>query len=222
MNGLMRRITTEFVGTAFLLMVVVGSGIMGERLANGNAAIALLANSIASGAGLIFLILAFEAVSAHFNPLVTLTEILTIDHNWKKLFIYTFVQIFGAIAGVGMANLMFDLPFVFISTKARTGFSQWLSEAIATFGLIMTIRFVVAYKPQFVALSVGCYITAAYWFTGSTSFANPAVAIARGMSNTFAGIRPADILPFIAAQTVGAVVAIYFCNWLIQTEQKDV
>ncbi|MGI8495014.1 MAG: aquaporin, partial [Pyrinomonadaceae bacterium] len=173
MVNLNRKIFAEFLGTAGLLAVVVGSGIMGERLAGGNDAIALLANSIATGAGLTFLILSFSEISAHFNPAVTLGEVLRGYLSWKILTIYSLVQICGALIGVAIANLMFDLPIIFISTKMRTGFSQWFSEFIATFGLIGVIRAGSKFQPKFTALMVAAYITAAYWFTSSTSFANP-------------------------------------------------
>lgn len=217
--NLSRKIFAEFLGTAGLLAVVVGSGIMGERLAGGNAAIALLANSIATGAGLTFLILSFSEISAHFNPAVTLGEVLRGYLSWKVLVIYSFVQICGAIIGIAAANLMFNLPIIFISTKIRTGFSQWLGEFIATFGLIGVIRAGSKFQPKFTALMVAAYITAAYWFTSSTSFANPAVTIARSLSDTFAGIRPADVLPFIIAQILAAVAATFVFNWLLEEEK---
>lgn len=203
------------------MAVVVGSGIMGERLAGGNIAIALLANSIATGAGLTFLILSFSEISAHFNPAVTLTEVLRGYLGLKILAIYSLVQICGALLGVGIANLMFDLPAVFISTKTRTGFSQYLSEFIATFGLIGVIRTGSQFHPKLVAFMVAAYITAAYWFTSSTSFANPAVTIARSISNTFAGIRPADVLPFIIAQILGAIAATVVFNWLLNEDKEN-
>lgn len=201
---------------------MVGSGIMGERLSGGNIAIALLANSIATGAGLTFLILSFSEISAHFNPAVTLGEVLRGYLGLKIFIIYLLVQICGALIGVGIANLMFELPFVFISTKMRTGFSQYLSEFIATFGLIGVIRAGSQFHPKFVAFMVAAYITAAYWFTSSTSFANPAVTIARSISNTFAGIRPADVFPFIIAQILGAVAATFVFNWLLKEEKENV
>jgi glycerol uptake facilitator-like aquaporin len=220
--NLRKKIFSEFLGTAGLLAVVVGSGIMGERLSQGNGAVALLANSIATGAGLIFLILSFGSLSAHFNPAVTLTEVLRGFLSVKILAIYSLVQITGAIIGVMIANLMFELPLVFVSTKVRTGFSQWFSEFIATFGLIGVIRAGSKFQPKLVAFMVASYITAAYWFTSSTSFANPAVTIARSISDTFAGIRPADVLPFIVAQILGALAATFVFNWLLSEENKDV
>ena len=176
------------MGTAGLLAVVVGSGIMGENLAGGNLAIALLANTIATGAGLAFLILSFIEISgAHFNPAVTLTEWRRGNLNWREAVFYILAQISGAFAGVGLANLMFDLPVYFASTKIRAGNSQFLSEFVATFGLIAVIQCVVKFRPKMVFLAVAVYITAAYWFTASTSFANPAVTVARSLSNTFRG-----------------------------------
>jgi glycerol uptake facilitator-like aquaporin len=220
--NLSKKLFSEFLGTAGLLAVVVGSGIMGEKLSGGNDALALLANSIATGAGLVFLILSFSAISAHFNPVVTLTEVLRGGLSLKILSIYSLAQICGAIIGVWTANLMFDLPFIFVSTKARTGFSQWLSEFIATFGLIGVIRAGSKFQPKLVAFMIAGYITAAYWFTSSTSFANPAVTIARSMSNTFAGIRPADVTPFVIAQILGALTATFVFNWLLQEEKENV
>ena len=221
--NLSRKVVSEFLGTAGLLAVVVGSGIMGERLSPGNDAISLLANSIATGAGLVFLILSFGPVSAHFNPAVTLTEVLRGVLSSKILAVYCLVQTIGAISGVAVANLMFDLPAIFVSTKVRTGLSQWLGEFVATFGLIGVIRAGSQFQPRLVAFMVAGYITAAYWFTSSTSFANPAVTIARSLSNTFAGIRPADVLPFIVAQILGAIAATFVFNWLLHSEDnKDV
>jgi glycerol uptake facilitator-like aquaporin len=220
--NLSKKLFAEFLGTAGLLAVIVGSGIMGERLAGGNAAIALTANSIATGAGLIFLILSFSEISAHFNPAVTFTELLRGYLGVKNFIIYTLVQICGALIGVGVTNLMFELPFVFISTKTRTGFSQYLSEFIATFGLIGVIRLGSQFHPKSVAFMVATYIVAAYWFTSSTSFANPAVTIARSISDTFAGIRPADVFPFITVQILGAVAATLVFNWLLKEEKENV
>jgi glycerol uptake facilitator-like aquaporin len=218
---LTRKFVAELLGTMFLLAVVVGSGIMGERLANGNNAIALLANTIATGAGLIFLILTFSNVSgSHFNPVVSFTEAWRGNLSWKDSAIYLFGQICGAICGVAMANVMFELPIIHASTKIRTGFAQWFSEFIATFGLIMVIRTGSKFHAKLVPFMVAAYITSAYWFTSSTSFANPAVTIARSMSNTFAGIRPDDILPFIISQIAGAISATTLFNWLLNFEEK--
>ncbi|HXH68768.1 MAG TPA: MIP/aquaporin family protein [Pyrinomonadaceae bacterium] len=218
---LKRKAVSEFVGTAFLLAVVVGSGIMGEKLADGNDAVALLANSIATGAGLIFLILSFGYVSgAHFNPAVTLTEVFRGTMSWRVSFIYIISQITGAFFGVGIANLMFDLPVYFASTKIRAGSSQYLSEFVATFGLIAVVRCGVKFRPNLVFLMVAAYITAAYWFTASTSFANPAVTLARSVSNTFAGINPSNVPMFIAAQLLGAFLATFVFNWLLEEKRN--
>ncbi len=212
---LSKRLVAEGAGTAFLLMTVVGSGIMGERLAAGNAAIALLANSIATGCALAVLILIFAPVSgAHFNPAVTLCMALQKKISRGDAMAYIGVQILAAIIGVAAAHLMFGEPLLFASGKIRTGGAQWWSEFVATFGLLMVIWGCVRHNAAAVPLAVAAYITAAYWFTASTSFANPAVTIARAMSNTFAGIRPDDVIPFIAAQLAGAVAASAFCAWL--------
>ena len=219
--NLKRKAAAEFLGTAFLLMVVVGSGIMGERLADGNAAIALLANTIATGAGLAFLILSFGEISgAHFNPVVTLTEVFRGNLSLQESFFYIFFQIAGAFFGVGIANLMFDLPVYFASTKIRTGNSKFLSEFVATFGLIAVIRAGVKFRPNLVFLMVASYITAAYWFTASTSFANPAVTLARSASNTFAGINLSNVPMFIAAQLLGAFLATFVFNWLLEEKRN--
>lgn len=212
---LKRKLLAEFIGTAFLLAVVVGSGIMGENLAGGNVAVALLANTLATGAGLAFLILCFEAISgAHFNPAVTLTEGLRGNLTGRQSFLYLSAQISGAFIGVGLANLMFEKPIYFLSHKIREGSSQFLSELIATFGLIMVIRAGVRFRPKQVYLMVAAYITAAYWFTASTSFANPAVTLARSVSDTFAGIKPVNAPMFIVAQLLGALTATFVFNWL--------
>jgi glycerol uptake facilitator-like aquaporin len=219
--GLTRKFVAEFLGTMFLLAVVVGSGIMGERLANGNNAIALLGNTIATAAGLVFLILSFANISgSHFNSVVSLTETIRGNLSIKELVIYLLGQICGAICGVAMANVMFELPAIHASTKIRTGFAQWFSEFIATFGLIMVIRAGSKFHARLVPFMVAAYITAAYWFTSSTSFANPAVTIARSMSNTFAGIRPDDILPFIISQILGAITATILFNWLLNNGEN--
>ena len=221
--SLTRKLAAEFLGTAFLLAIVVGSGITGENLSSGNAAIALLANSIATGAGLVFLIYGFADVSgAHFNSAVTLTETFRGNLNWTQCFAYILVQISGAFFGVALANLMFDLPVFFASTKIREGGSQFLSEFIATFGLIAVIRLGVKFRPNLVAVLVACYITAAYWFTSSTSFANPAVTLARSVSNTFAGINPKNVPMFIIAQLLGAFAATLLFNWLLEEEKENV
>lgn len=211
-----RKLAAEFLGTAALLAIVVGSGIMGERLAGGNAAVALLGNSIATGVGLIVLIYGFAVISgAHFNPAVTLTENLSGRIESVDAGLYVIVQIIGAVAGVVIANLMFDLPAVNLSEKVRAGYGQYLGEFVATFGLIGVIRLGVRFYPDLVGTMVACYITAAYWFTSSTSFANPAVTIARALSNTFAGIAFESVPMFIVAQLAGALAAMVFFNWLL-------
>lgn len=209
MNGtLAARLTAEALGTAFLLATVVGSGIMGETLADGNVAIALLANTIPTGAILVVLISAFGPISgAHFNPAVTLVFRLSGKIGSAEAAGYVLVQIVSAIAGVWIAHLMFDQALAQISVHVRTGPGQWLSEAVATFGLVMTILFGIRAKAN-VAMMVGLYITAAYWFTASTSFANPAVTIARSLTESFAGIAPAGVPWFILAQLVGAGAAL--------------
>ena len=221
--NLTRKLGAEFIGTAFLLAVVVGSGIMGENLAGGNVAIALLANTMATGAGLAFLILSFGDISgAHFNPAVTLTEAFRGNLSWRESGFYILWQILGAFFGVGIANLMFDLPVFFASTKVRAGSSQFLSEFVATFGLIMVIQTGVKFRPKLVFLMVAAYITAAYWFTASTSFANPAVTLARSASNTFAGISPNNVPMFLLAQILGAFAATFIFKWLLKEEKEDV
>jgi len=218
-----RKLAAEYVGTAGLLAIVVGSGIMGERLAAGNAAIALLANSIATGAGLVVLIYGFGHISgAHFNPAVTLMEMISGRQNSSESIAFIAVQIAGAFTGVAAANLMFELPVFFSSGKIRDGSSQLLGEFIATFGLIGIIRLGVKFEPRLVGLLVACYITAAYWFTSSTSFANPAVTLARSVSDTFAGIAPQSILGFIAGQLCGAFAGMYFFDWLTRESTENV
>jgi glycerol uptake facilitator-like aquaporin len=205
---MLRRAVAEGLGTLFLLATIVGSGIMGERLAGGNTALALLANTIATGAGLAALILTFGPVSgAHFNPAVTLVS----GVSWRDAPVYAVAQIAGAFAGVAAAHLMFGLPVFFASTKARAGGAQIFCEFVATFGLVTVIHNV---EKRFAPFAVASYITAAYWFTASTSFANPAVTLARAASDTFAGIRPADAPGFIAAQFAGALAATAVARWL--------
>ena len=209
-----RRAAAEFLGTAFLLATVVGSGIMGERLAGGNVAIALLANALATGAALVALIATFGPLSgAHFNPLVTLAELAQRETDAHSAAVYLAAQVSGAIAGVIAAHLMFELPLVMVSTHARTGVHQWWSEIVASFGLLTAILHVARHRPDMVPAAVGAYITAAYWFTASTSFANPAVTIARALTDTFSGIRPSDAPGFIAAQLVGATLAVIVYRW---------
>ena len=208
-----RRLAAEALGTAFLLMAVVGSGIMGERLAGGNAAIALLANTLATGAALTVLIAVFAPISgAHFNPVVTLVSVLRGETNVAEGLAYAAVQVASAIAGVWAAHLMFALPAFEVSAKLREGPGHILSEFVATFGLMLTI--LGARRAQVAAL-VGLYIAAAYWFTASTSFANPAVTIARMLSDTFAGIAPSSALLFVPAQIAGGL-----CGWLAWTRLR--
>lgn len=215
----MRKYVAEFVGTAFLLATVVGSGIMAEQLAGGNVAIALLGNTIPTGAILFVLITMFGPISgAHFNPAVTLVFRLRGEISSKDSLIYVGVQIVGGILGVWAAHLMFDLEILQFSQKARTGNAQWFAEGVATFGLVMTILLTLKARESAVATAVGLYITAAYWFTASTSFANPAVTIARSLSDTFAGIRPQDVLGFMISQIIFAVLAWAFCRWLLKTK----
>jgi glycerol uptake facilitator-like aquaporin len=203
-----RRLAAEFVGTALLLAVVVGSRIMGERLANGNTAIALLANSLATGGGLFVLILTFAPVSgAHFNPLVTAGAVVERALPIRVAAGYLVAQLGGALCGVALAHAMFEAPLWTASTAVRTGTGQWIAEAVATFGLVLTIRGTARYGTPMLAAAVGTFIAAAYWFTASTSFANPAVTIARALTPTFAGIRPADVAGFLGAQCVGAALA---------------
>ena len=212
-----RKLLAEFLGTAFLLATVVGSGIMAERLAGGNIAIALLGNTLPTGAILVVLITMLGPVSgAHFNPAVSLVFAVRKELNWKSFFSYSTVQIVGGIIGVWIAHLMFEETLLQFSLKPRTGGAQWIAECVATFGLLFTIHATLRTKSEAVAMAVGLYITAAYWFTASTSFANPAVTIARGLSDTFAGIRPEDIPFFIVAQIIGAMAAWAICNWLFR------
>ena len=214
--NLARRAIAELVATALLLAVVVGSGIMGERLAAGNTAIALLANSLATGCGLAALIVTFAPISgAHMNPVVTLALASRGDHAWREVPAYIGTQLVGAIAGVWTTHAMFAMPVIEVSTKARGGFPLMLSEAVATFGLLIVVLRGARQRPDAVPWTVACYITAAYWFTASTSFANPAVTLARAASDTFAGIRPADAPGFIAAQALGATAATLLFRWLV-------
>jgi len=209
-SSLSRRVAAEFLGAGFLVAAVVGSGIMGERLAGGNVAIALLANTIATGAALAALILALRPISgAHLNPAVSMAEALRGGIAPKEAGLYVVAQIFGGIAGTACANLMFALPAFSISHHVRTGAPQWFSEFVATFGLLLVIRTVARFAPDWLPIAV-----AAYWFTASTSFANPAVAIARSLSDTFSGIRPADVPAFLAAQLAGGLSASFVCDWL--------
>jgi glycerol uptake facilitator-like aquaporin len=211
-----RRLVAETLGTALLLMAVVGSGIMGERLAGGNVAIALLANTIATGAALVVLILTFGPISgAHFNPAVTVADASQGGIPWRLVPGYCVAQMTGGALGVIAAHLMFELPLLQMSTHVRAGTAQAFSEFVATFGLLAVIWSCSRRRAETVPFAVGLYITAAYWFTASTSFANPAVAVARAMTDTFAGIRPADVPSFIAAQVMGATVATMLFAWLL-------
>jgi glycerol uptake facilitator-like aquaporin len=204
----MRRALAEALGTAMLLAAVVGSGIMGERLAQGNAAIALLANSLATGFALVALIVVFaEKSGAHFNPVVTLAFSFRAGFPKKEIVPYVAAQLAGALLGVLAAHAMFDLPLLQSSAHARFGIGQWFSEVVATFGLVMVVLACDAKRPWTAPVAVGAYIAAAYWFTASTSFANPAVTLARGFTATFSGIRPADVPWFVIAQLLGAALA---------------
>jgi glycerol uptake facilitator-like aquaporin len=210
-----RKLAAEALGTAFLLAVVVGSGIMAERLSAGNVALALLANALATGAGLTALILTFGSVSgAHFNPVVTLAEAMQGRMGPRLAVAYIVAQIGGALAGVAAAHSMFGDQIFAFSTHVRSGWPQMWSEVVATAGLLLVIRGVSRAQPTATPFAVGAYITSAYWFTASTSFANPAVTLARAFTPTFAGIRPADAPGFIAAQLVGAIAATVFGRWL--------
>ncbi|MGH6611684.1 MAG: aquaporin [Burkholderiaceae bacterium] len=216
-----QRLSAEALGSAFLLAAIVGSGIMGERLAGGNVATALLANTIVTGAILFVLITIFGPISgAHFNPAVSLVAAFQRAISWKLCAAYMVVQLAGALIGVAGAHLMFEIPIAQISVKDRAGASQMFSEFVATFGLITTILAAVRYSPSRVAAAVASYIMAAYWFTASTSFANPAVTVARSVSDTFAGIRPIDAPAFIVAQLCGAVIAMFVTAWLITSRAR--
>ena len=215
MLSLGRRAASEFIATAFLLMAVVGSGIMAQSLAGGNVALALLANAIATGGALLALILAFGPVSgAHMNPVVSLADAIRGGIRWLDAAVYTFAQCAGSITGVVAANRMFGLPLISVSTHIRTGSGNLLGEFLATFGLLAIVWGASRGKPSSVPVAVAAYITGAYWFTSSTSFANPAVTLARALSNTFAGIRPSDVLPFILAQLAGGLAATFLFAWI--------
>lgn len=204
-----RRAASEALGTALLLAIVVGSGIMAERLAGGNAAVALLANAIATGCGLYALIVTFaDRSGAHFNPVVTAALAWKAGFPRRDVLPYCIAQFAGAVLGVLAAHLMFDLPLLQASEKARFGIGQWAAEVVATFGLVLLVLSLDPRRPWAAPAAVGAYIAAAYWFTASTSFANPAVTVARAMTDTFAGIAPAHVLPFIAAQVLGAALAV--------------
>ena len=217
-----RRVIAEALGTALLLAVVIGSGIMGERLAGGNVAIALLGNTLATGAALVVLITIFGPISgAHFNPAVTLAFLIRGEVTRRIALAYLAAQLVGAVLGVYAAHAMFAEPIFQVSTKLRDGPSQVLSEFVATFGLLATILGTLRFRSDFTPAAVGLYITAAYWFTASTSFANPAVTIARALSNTFAGIAPRSAPLFIVAQLVGAVAGTVFFRWLLAERQRS-
>ena len=214
--SLTRRIAAEGLGSFFLFTCVIGSGIMAERLSGGNVAIALLGNTLATGAILFVLITMLGPISgAHMNPAVSLVAAVRRELRWSDAGAYIAAQLAFGILGTVAAHLMFDLPLLQLSEKSRTGLGQWTGEAIATFGLVLTILGTVRFRREWVAPSVALYITAAYWFTSSTSFANPAITVARSLSNTFAGIAPTDVLPFIVAQLLGAALAAITANFLL-------
>jgi len=212
---LSRKLAAEALGTALLLATVIGSGIMAERLSGGNVALALLGNTLPTGCMLAVLILIFGGTSgAHFNPAVSLIFALRGELPWRQMILFVAVQIVGAIGGVLLAHIMFELPVWQISAKPRVGFAQGVSEFVAAFGLVLTILGCLARAPAATPFAVGLFIAAAYWFTASTSFANPAVTIARALSDTFAGIAPSGVMPFIVAQCLGAAAAASFSRWL--------
>ncbi|MBB5018048.1 glycerol uptake facilitator-like aquaporin [Chitinivorax tropicus] len=214
-----RRGVAEGLGAALLLATVVGSGIMGERLAGGSVGLALLANTLATGAGLVALILTFGPISgAHFNPVVTLSAAWQGQLRWREAPVYILAQMLGALLGVAAAHLMFGEPLFSLSQHVRTGPAQWWSECVATFGLVAVIIGSSQSRPNITPFAVAAYITAAYWFTASTSFANPAVTVARAFTDTFAGIRPVDVLGFTVAQLVGALVATVLFRWLYRVQ----
>lgn len=217
-----RRLMAEWLGTFSLLATVIGSGIMAERLSDGNVAIALLGNTIPTGAILVVLITIFGPISgAHFNPAVTLSFAIRREIEKRDAGLYVIAQVFGGIVGVLAAHVMFEHPLIDPSTTIRSGIGQWVGEFVATFGLVGTILACIKARPTAVPMVVGLYITAAYWFTSSTSFANPAVTIARGFSDTFAGIAPTDVAAFIAVQMVAAVLATWFFGWLLEDAKID-
>jgi len=214
-----RQLFAEWLGTLFLVTVVIGSGIMADNLAGGNTAIALLGNTIATGAILVVLILVFGPISgAHFNPAVTLAFAIRREISIGSSLYYVSAQIFGGVCGVFIAHLMFDHALLETSTTARVGPGQWTGEFVATFGLVMTILGCLKSKPDAVPYAVGLFITAGYWFTSSTSFANPAVTIARSLTDTFSGIQPSHVLPFVAIQLIAATIATGMLGWLLRIE----
>jgi glycerol uptake facilitator-like aquaporin len=219
---MLRRVVAEALGTALLLTAIVGSGIMGQRLAGGNVAVALLANSIATGGALVCLIAAFGQISgAHFNPAVSIADALQGGLTRRELAAYIGAQLVGAVSGTAIANAMFGLPVFFASHHVRSGNALLLSEFVATFGLVAVIWGCVRFRSGIVPFAVAGYIVAAYWFTSSTSFANPAVTIARSLSDTFSGIRPADVAPFIIMQLAGAVSATLLFGWLVPIRKQE-
>ena len=217
-----QRLAAEWLGTAFLLAAVIGSGIMAERLAGGNAALALLGNTIPTGAILVVIILVFGPISgAHVNPAVTIAFWLRREIGAGLAAAYILVQLLGGLAGMLAAHAMFDEALWQVSRTARTGPDQWFAEAVAAFGLLAAIFGTIKFRPEAVAWAVGLYITAAYWFTASTSFANPAVTVARSFTDTFSGIRPVDAPAFVIAQIVGAVIAVLVFTWLLRETKRD-
>jgi glycerol uptake facilitator-like aquaporin len=219
--SLKKRVAAELVGTCFLVVAVIGSGIMAERLAGGNVALALLANTVATGAALVALILAFGGISGgHFNPAVTVADALECGMPWGEVPAYIAAQLLGGLSGTVIAHMMFGLPLFSLALHARSGVAQVFSEFIATFGLLAVIWGCSRFRANSVPFAVGAYITAAYWFTSSTSFANPAVTTARAVSNTFAGIRPVDVPLFIGAQMCGAIAATILMHWIVPSLPK--
>jgi glycerol uptake facilitator-like aquaporin len=219
--SLSRAVAAEAVGTALLVATVIGSGVMAERLAGGNDAIALLGNTLATGAMLVVLILMLGPLSgAHFNPAVSLVFALRRELPSRRLAPYVAAQFAGAVAGAALAHAMFELPLLQTSTNVRTGPAQWLSEFIATFGLVGAILCTLRARAPAVPYAVGFYISAAYWFTASTSFANPAVTLARSLTDTFSGIQPRNVPAFVAAQGIGAVAALAFFGWLLAGDNQ--
>jgi glycerol uptake facilitator-like aquaporin len=214
---LSRRLAAEAIGTCLLLATIVGSGIMGERLAGANSAIALLANTLATGAGLVALLLAFGPISAHFNPVVTMADAVLGRMAWREVPAYVMAQVAGAFGGVLAAHAMFGLPMLEVAHIARPGGALILSEFVATFGLLGVVHVCSRRRPAALPFAVGAYITAAYWFTASTCFANPAVTLARAATKTFAGIRPLDVPGFLLAQIIGGAAAVAFFRWLVPT-----
>ncbi len=222
MPSLAKRAFAEWLGTALLLAAVVGSGIMAQRLSGGNGALALLCNTIPTGAILVVLILIFGPVSgAHFNPAVTLAFVWLGELSWRRATVYIAAQVAGAIAGAWTAHLMFELPVWQLSQTVRSGGGQWFAEAVAAFGLLLAIMGCRAHAPASVPYAVGLYITSAYWFTASTSFANPAVTIARSLSDTFSGIALAGVPAFVAAQFAGAAAATLLAGWIWDSDQAN-